>query len=522
MRLEISCTDRLGIAQDVLDILAARQIDLRGIEVDNVDSIGKIFLSFPNIEFADFQDLMPEIRRIQGVDDVKTTPFMPVERERNQLSALLQTLPSPVFSIDTKGKVLLINDAALSSLEEKEDLMVGVEITDIIKGFNFQRWLSSKEIGGLLHKVKFIEQDYLANIHPVMVPESENGESILAGALVMLESEYRLGQQLNAFHQVETDKFNHIQANSLAMKKMLKDAKKMSELDGPIVLFGETGSGKKLIARACHNASRRSGGEFAVLSCAALPDDVAETELFGYGPNTFGQNEEKVGLLERIRGGTLLFDEIGDMSEQLQAKLLRVLRDGSFLRAGDSKEVQVDVRIICTTQKDLGQMVQDGEFREDLFYRLNVLSLVVPSLRERKNDIIQLSEFFLKQQCAKLNRHAPKLNKSCVDFLLSYPWPGNVRQLENALYRAVSLLDGNELSKEHIQLPTCSSAVNFVPEELQGSLDEEVKRFEKNLLKKLYPSYPSTRQLARKLGLSHTAIANKLREYGINKKTVKV
>jgi transcriptional regulator of aroF, aroG, tyrA and aromatic amino acid transport len=167
-------------------------------------------------------------------------------------------------------------------------------------------------------------------------------------------------------------------------------------------------------------------------------------------------------------------------------------------------------------------MVQDGEFREDLFYRLNVLSLVVPSLRERKNDIIQLSEFFLKQQCAKLNRHAPKLNKSCVDFLLSYPWPGNVRQLENALYRAVSLLDGNELSKEHIQLPTCSSAVNFVPEELQGSLDEEVKRFEKNLLKKLYPSYPSTRQLARKLGLSHTAIANKLREYGINKKTVKV
>ena len=150
------------------------------------------------------------------------------------------------------------------------------------------------------------------------------------------------------------------------------------------------------------------------------------------------------------------------------------------------------------------------------------MSLVFPPLRERKSDVIALAERFIKQHSIKLGRKAPKMTKTCVDYLHTYPWPGNVRQLENALYRAVSLLEGNELEKENIQLPSCSATVSFVSEEFAGSLDEEVKRFEKDILMRLYPSYPSTRQLAKKLGLSHTAIANKLRDYGINKKTVKI
>jgi transcriptional regulator of aroF, aroG, tyrA and aromatic amino acid transport len=517
MRLEISCQDRLGITQDVLDILVDHEIDLRGIEIDET---GKIFLNFPNIEFADFQHLMPEIRKIAGIADVKTTPFMPLEREQNQLKALLQTLPDPVFSVDTKGHILLVNEAVTASLDMNSKDLLGVEISEFIKGFNVNRWLEGKKVQAQAQKVRFIEQDYLADILPVMVPE--NGvESILAGAVFILKSELRLGQQLTVFHEANMDSFISIQTSGKAMKKVVREAKRMAELNAPIIIFGETGTGKELLAKACHEASRRSDAAFLALNCASLPDNVAETELFGYAPGAFGQNSSKTGLLEQVEGGTLFLDDVGDMSAQLQVKLLRVLQDGSFRRIGDSQEVNVDVRIICTTQKDLEQMVHEGKFREDLYYRLNVLNLVLPPLRERKSDIVALAETFVKQHSLKLGRKSPKLNKSCLDYLQSYPWPGNVRQLENALYRAVSLLEGNEMGKEHIQLPSCSTSVNFIAEEFEGSLDEEVKRFEKDILKRLYPSYPSTRQLAKKLGLSHTAIANKLRDYGINKKTVK-
>lgn len=241
-------------------------------------------------------------------------------------------------------------------------------------------------------------------------------------------------------------------------------------------------------------------------------------------PDTYYEavTEGKAGLLELAAGGTLLLDEIADMSVHLQAKLLRVLEDGEFRRVGDVNPVAVDVRFICTTCQDLGQLVDEGKFRKELYYRLNVLGLVVPALRERRSDIVPLSESFILQHSAKLGRRPAKLSKSCVEFLQQYPWPGNVRQLQNALFRALSLLDGNEITKEDIQLPSCTPSMTYVDENFEGTLDEEVKKFERDLLRKLYPSYPSTRQLAKKLGLSHTAIANKLREYGINKATVKL
>ena len=408
MRLEIICQDRLGIAQDVLDILVNYEIDLRGIEIDIT---GKIFLNFPNIEFKDFQHLMPEIRRIEGIEDVKTTPFMPMEREQNQLRALLQTLPDPVFSLDTKGRVLMVNEAVSTSLEESSDAVLGGDIAEYVRGFNFHRWLDGKSPTAQTQKVKFIEQDFLADISPVMVPDGD-GESILAGALLMLKSEFRLGQQLTVFHQANADSFASVQASSNVMKKVVREATRMAELDGSILIFGETGTGKELLARACHEASRRASGNFLVLNCASLPDSVAETELFGYASGAFGQTEGKAGLLEQAQGGTLFLDEVGDMSTQLQAKLLRVLQDGSFRRVGDTSEVKVDVRIVCTTQKDLGQLVQDGQFREDLYYRLNVLSLVVPPLRERKSDIIALSERFLKQHSVKLGRARTKIKQN--------------------------------------------------------------------------------------------------------------
>lgn len=518
MRLEISCQDRLGITQDVLDILVSHQIDLRGIEIDEV---GKIYLNFPTIKFEDFQHLMPKIRKIAGIEDVKTTAFMPIEREQNQLKALLKTLPDPVFSVDPKGRIILVNDEVLNQLDKSKSEILGEEIGDYIKGFNISRWLEGKNVSAQVQRIRFLEQDYLADILPVMIPDL-GGANIVAGAVVMLKSELRLGQQLTVFHQASLDSFISVQAQSKLMKKVIAEAKRMAELDGPMIIFGETGTGKELIAKACHEASRRCGGQFLILNCGSIPDDVIENELFGRVSGSVGETQSKVGLLELAQGGTLFLDEIAEMSTQLQVKLLHVLQNNSYRRTGENTDKIVDVRIICSTQQDLGKLVQQGQFREDLYYRLNVLGLVLPPLRERKSDILPLAERFLKQHSLKLGRRAPKLSKACNDYILAYPWPGNVRQLENALYRAVSLLEGNELEKEHIRVPSCSTVTSFVAEEFTGNLDEEVKRYEKDILARLYPSFPSTRQLAKKLGLSHTAVANKLREYGINKHTVNI
>jgi transcriptional regulator of aroF, aroG, tyrA and aromatic amino acid transport len=295
----------------------------------------------------------------------------------------------------------------------------------------------------------------------------------------------------------------------------------MSELEGNMIIYGESGTGKQRIAKAFHDSSIRADAGFYVLNCAALPNDIAETELFGFEHEQFNGADAKPGLIELASGGTLVLDEVSEMSQQLQAKLLRVIVDGHYRKSGHQQPIDIDLRIICTTCKDLSEAVELGTFRQDLYYRLNALALALPPLRERKVDIIPLAENIVRQHSGKLGIRSPKLSKSCVEYLQAYPWPGNVRQLQNALYRAIALIDGNEICKDAIQLPSCSTTVNYIDENFEGTLEQEVKKFEKDLLKRLYPSYPSTRQLARKLGLSHTAIANKLREYGISKATVK-
>lgn len=292
------------------------------------------------MEFADFQHLMPKIRKIEGIEDVKTTPFMPIEREQYQLKALLQTLPDPVFSVDTKGKVVLINDAVVASLDVPRNEIIGSDVAELLKGFNIIRWLESKNPQAQAQRIRFLEQDYLLDMLPVMVPDSD-GTDILAGGVFMLKSELRLGQQLTVFHKVGADSFISIQADSKAMKNVVKEAKRMAELDGPIIIFGETGTGKEMLAKECHEASRRNEGAFLTLNCASLPDNVAEIELFGFASADNEQIEPKLGLLEQAKGGTLYLDEVGDMSPKLQITLLQVLRNGGYRRGGMKKNCRL-------------------------------------------------------------------------------------------------------------------------------------------------------------------------------------
>ena len=256
------------------------------------------------------------------------------------------------------------------------------------------------------------------------------------------------------------------------------------------------------------------------LNCAALPDDVAESELFGVGEKN--QEQSKRGIFELADGGTVFLDEIGEMSAKLQSKLLRVIQHGNFRRVDSEQEVSVNVRIISATNKDLLNLVSIGKFREDLYYRLNVFGLSLPALRNRRSDILPLAKLFIAQAAQKNGCEHINISDDCHHFIEHYPWPGNIRQLENVLISAVALLEGKVIEVTHLQLPVYTPQHGYLEQDFEGTLDEAVKVFEADILRKLYPAYPSTRQLAKKLGLSHTAIANKLREYDINKKSVKV
>jgi len=522
MRLEITCHDRVGMGQKVLGIFVAHGINVRGIELKQQ---GRIFINIPDLNFSDLQTFMPQLRLIDGVGDVRTTPFMPSERERNELVTLIKTFPDPFISIDAKGHIRIVNNIASAIMGTKESVMKGQHVGQWLKGFNFTRWLESDGVFAQTRLLQFQGDDYVADMMPINVAGESNignegSKQVLAGAVLILKSEVRLGQQINAFKQPNTNSFSGIQASSSAMRKVIREAKRMSQLNSSILIIGETGTGKELLARACHAASERADLPFMTLNCAALPDDVAESELFGVGEKD--QQASKRGIFELADGGTVFLDEVGEMSTKLQSKLLRVIQNGSFRRVDSEQEITVNVRIISSTNKDLLTLVSIGEFREDLYYRLNVFGLNIPPLRERRSDILPLTDFYIAHASQRIGRSSIKVSEECRDFIEHYPWPGNVRQLENVLTRSASLLEAGDIEIEHLQLPAYTREHGYLEQEFEGTLDAAVKNFEADLLRKLYPAYPSTRQLAKKLGLSHTAIANKLREYGINKKTVKI
>ncbi|QIW16310.1 transcriptional regulator [Pasteurellaceae bacterium RH1A] len=309
-----------------------------------------------------------------------------------------------------------------------------------------------------------------------------------------------------------SDAFNTLIAHSPKMQQVVEQAKKFANLSAPLLLEGETGTGKDLLAKACHDFSLRSEQKFIAVNCAGLPEDEAESEMFGHR----GNGKESIGFFEYANKGTVLLDAVAELSLEMQAKLLRFLNDGSFRRVGEDQEIRVDVRVICTSQQPLHRLVAEGKVREDLYHRLNVLSLQLPPLRERKDDLPLLTDHFITQISQSLNIQPPSYDETFMQVLKNHYWRGNLRELYNAIYRACSLAVDGQLSVTDLNL---SKEVDSFNIDLfgEGTLDEMMDCFEASLLRKFYAEYPSTRKLAQRLGVSHTSIANKLRQYGITK-----
>ena len=328
-----------------------------------------------------------------------------------------------------------------------------------------------------------------------------------------------LKRRLSKINVVDSHAFDIFATQSQPMQKLIAQAKAFSMQREPLLITGETGTGKDLLATACHQYSPRGEQTFLGLNCAAMPDEVVESELYGHAAGAYpGALESKKGFFEQANGGSVLLDGIDEMSFQMQTKLLRFINDGYFRRVGDDNEVYVDVRIICATKVDLAELVEQGKFRKDLYYRLNVLSLNLPSLQERQDDIAPLTNIFINEFANKQGINAPTVSQDVIAYLTQYSWPGNVRQLKNVLYSALAQLTSSQLTVKDIVLPAITSTqISWINNIENKTLDEMTKQFEKEVLKSLYIDYPSSRKLAKRLGVSHTAIANKLRDYGVGK-----
>lgn len=512
MRLEVVCQDRIGLTHELLDLLVKRSIDLQGIEISSACCL---YLNFAAIPFSVFSQLMAEIRLISGVSDVRTVDYLPSERNQYIAQAIAEGVSDPLWILDARGRIIQSNLAARTQLPSRDPLQFTPELIAI--GSSIARWLEKEPEESLLQPVTIRQRSYLVEVKPVRRPVDNADSDNIVAAVMILKPAHRSGHLSSAAEQHSA--FELVIDHSPKMQQVVSEAKKLAKLEAPLLITGETGTGKEMMAYACHQASPRAGGKFLALNCASLPDNVAESELFGHAAGAYPNAlQNKKGFFEQANGGSVLLDEIGEMSSQMQTKLLRFLNDGTFRRVGEDHEVKVDVRIICTTQKNLTDLVQQGLFRKDLFYRLNVLTLHLPSLRERQLDILPLSELFIAQFAEQQNSPCPGLSSEVNHILTRYSWPGNVRQLRNVLYHSLAQSSGAKLESQHIILPDYRDETHFEEEPVNGTLDEIMGRYERSLLTRLWLNYPSTRKLAKRLGVSHTAIANKLREYGLNKK----
>ena len=320
----------------------------------------------------------------------------------------------------------------------------------------------------------------------------------------------RLRQEVEHYHR-----FEQIVGKSACMQELFRAIEKAAPTSSTVLIAGETGTGKDLVARALHQRSPRANGPLISISCGAIPEALLESELFGHVKGAFtGAHADREGVFEAAEGGTLFLDEIGDLPLPMQVKLLRALQEREIQRLGESRARKVDVRLVAATHRDLRQEMQQGRFREDLYYRLDVLSVVVPALRQRREDIPLLVEHFLRKYNTEMSKALRGTSPETIALLTRYDWPGNVRELQNAIERAVILQEGPQLQPEDFLLGRTGQAPAAAePEGAMISLEEMERR---HILWVLRQTDNHQSRAAQILGIGRRTLYRKIREYGLD------
>lgn len=510
-RIRINGTpNRMGLIFLVLKAIADYGINIVTMESDPYiccklewnDSISEdSFLEF-------MKERVPEIESISYID------LMDYERIEVELSMLLNNVDCAIIKTDVEGNILSYNNKGLELLKQGDRQIM-----------NLQDFLRDKcpVLPGLKKhdEVEFTqkyggkEKQLYAEINPI-----NNEEGIVTGYFVIIKKMENIRNLIHNIMGPSMITFDSILGKSPEIQQTIALAKTVAKGEASIMIRGESGTGKELFARAIHMESLRATGPFVAVNCASIPETLIESEFFGYEKGSFtgASASGKQGYFEQATGGTLFLDEIGELATHLQAKILRALQEKRIRRIGGKKEIDIDVRVISATHRNLEDMIENKTFREDLYYRLNIIPIFIPALRNRKRDIVELAEHFVKNICEKNGRSVMSISKEAMIKLLEFSWPGNVRELNNVLERAVFIAE-NEINAKDILLDSRSRknvesmghAFTSMEEQFPIDLPHLIEEIEIEYIEKAVAEFKSYRKAAQNLNISHTSVMNKMR-----------
>ena len=451
------------------------------------------------------------------------------ERERTRELAIKHQYMRALLESHSQGMVTVDQEGCIVQANKKARVLLGLALN--YEGKPFEDFLGNnlnlkKQVqAGKRFQTREITTrqagvTHYASLDPIRL---ENGE-LVGGLFSLTEKKEMMSMAARVTGSHAHFTFDSIVGSSTALKEVLHRARIAADSTAPVLLRGETGTGKELFAQAIHNAGERRDRPFVAINCGAIPKELIESELFGYeeGAFTGAQKGGRLGKIELADSGTLFLDEIGDMPIDMQVKLLRVLQSGELQRVGGLRTVRVDLRVISATNKDLAQCIQAHKFRADLFYRISTLTLTIPPLRNRAEDIMPLALHFIQRHELNLNRSALPLPPETAEAMERYSWPGNIRQLESAVECAMHLAEGGKLLPEHLGIDKTQNGRLVDPRDTSPGQLQRLDLIEKQAIAEAFTRFDGNiRQTARVLGISRPTMYRKIKQYGLEEQLQK-
>lgn len=531
IRYRLNTKDRPGVTSDVLNALKKYDIDLKLLEVKSKEILIKIDEKDKNI-------ILDHADEVDGVISIEEIKYTDSERMGINMKQLLDSVDDGIMSVDDTYKIVTFNSVCEKIFDIKRSKVLNKNIGEVSS-------LTDIVDEMLSDKPRFDYRDMKFEFNKTKMRKlvscrkiRDNNDNVIGVTFMFKMSDNSINISV-LMNDEENEKANLI-GKSRCVNKIKEYISVASKGNSSVLILGESGTGKEVVAKEIVYNSDRSDKPFVSINCAALPDDLIESELFGYKKGAFtGANSDKKGLFMEANQGTLFLDEIGEMGLLTQAKLLRVLQENKIRRVGSTDEEEIDVRIICATNRNLEQMVKEKKFREDLYYRINVLPIKIAPLRDRKDDIPLLVTHFIGILNEQLNKNIKGYSQSYINKLMEMDYKGNVRELKNIVERSMNLADEEILTAETVYTAESLLETFFGDDDKEDvsveeaekdnvesgkycvergkSLKESVENMEKKIIEDVMKNRDgSLRQTAKELDISHTTLINKCKKYGID------
>lgn len=436
---------------------------------------------------------------------------------RNQLISIMDSIDEGIAATDESGTIVYLNSVLEEILRTPRETLIGKNIADV---FTVPHLAALINDGTQFNNIEWRVSNPDLDVHCLISGSTVILEETNAGSIIVLKKMEDVYKVINKLTNTAlSTSFEQIVGDSPAMVQLKETALRVAAGSSSILITGESGTGKELFARAIHHCSPRSKSPFIAINCAAMPEALIESELFGYEEGSFtgASRGGRPGKFQLAHGGTIFLDEIGDMPLHLQPKLLRVIQEKTVEKLGGHKSISVDVRLIAATNKDLEAMVERGEFREDLYYRINVIPLHIPPLRSRPGDVRQLLSCLLKQYNAKLNKKVKGFTADAENTLLSCRWKGNVRELANVVEYAINMEPSAYITTNSLPFKICEKTETAAQSAPVSTLQLAEKELIRNTLSEFGPSVSAKRRAAETLGISLSTLYRKLKEMEIDR-----